>query len=54
VTYDGQPTRTGNNILRVLVIVTITWVTWWAVTGGLDQIPIAESSPKVTSTTVAG
>lgn len=54
LTYDGQPTRTGSNILRFLVIVTIAWVAYWAATGGLDEIPIVETAPATTSTTVAG
>ncbi|MEA1902083.1 MAG: hypothetical protein U9N56_00995 [Actinomycetota bacterium] len=53
MTYDGHQTRSGSNILRFLVIVTIAWVAYWASTGGLDQIPAVESAPVVTSTTIS-
>ena len=52
MTYQGAPSRTTNTVLKVLVIVTIIWVAYWAATGGLDQIVIPEST--ATTTTVAG
>lgn len=54
MTYDGQPTRSGSNVLRALVILMIAWVAYWASTGGLNEIPAVESAPAVTTTTVAG
>ena len=38
MTYNGGPSRVTNNVMKVLVIVTIVWVGYWAATGGLDQI----------------
>lgn len=37
--------------MKVLVVLAIVWVAYWASTGGLDQIGIPESAPT-TSTTV--
>lgn len=53
MTYEGQPTRAGSNIIKALVVITIAWVAYWAASGGLDEIAIPEPAP-VTSTTLAG
>lgn len=39
--------------MKVLVIVTIVWIAYWASTGGLEQIGIPTSSPASTTTTIA-
>ena len=52
MTYQGEPTRSNSTILKVLVVVTIVWVAYWASTGGLDRIVVPETAP-VTSTTLA-
>lgn len=38
----------GARILRVLIVITIALVAYWASTGGLDQIPAADN-PSVSS-----
>lgn len=40
MTYEGRSTGATNRILMTLVIITIVLVAYWAVTGGLDQIPL--------------
>lgn len=52
VTYDGRPARSTNTVMKILVIIAIIWVAFWAVNGGLEQITVPESSAN-TSTTVA-
>jgi len=40
VTYEGSPGETGNRFLKMLVVLVIAWVAYWAATGGIDQIPV--------------
>ncbi len=54
MTYNGAPSRVTNNVMKVLVIVTIVWVGYWAATGGLDRIATPETASSTTLTTVAG
>ena len=51
MTYQGQPSRSSNIVLKVLVVATIVWVAYWAATGGIDEIPMPETT-AATSTTV--
>jgi hypothetical protein len=44
LTYNGEQTRTGANVLKTLVILTIVWVAYWAATGGLDRIVIPDAA----------
>ena len=53
MTYQGQPSSSTNTILKVLVVILIIWVAYWASTGGLDQITTTGSTPAETTTTVA-
>ena len=50
MTYRGQPVGSSAQVLRALIIVTIALVAYWAVNGGLDQIPVADA-PAVSSST---
>jgi len=52
MTYNGGPSRTSNNVMKFLVIVTIVWIGYWAATGGLDQIATPETAQSTTSTTL--
>jgi len=42
VTFKGEATRGSTRVLKILVIVMIAWVAYWAATGGLDQIVIPD------------
>ena len=53
MTYQGQPSSSTNTILKVLVVILIVWVAYWAATGGFDQIAITSPTPAETTTTVA-
>ncbi|MFV1962090.1 MAG: hypothetical protein ACC658_09665 [Acidimicrobiia bacterium] len=53
MTYNGQASRASNNVMKVLVILAIAWVAYWAATGGLDQIATPEIAASTTLTTVA-
>lgn len=48
MTYRGSPAPRGNQIMTVLVIITIALVAYWAATGGLDQILVAETVDTIT------
>lgn len=37
-------------VMKVLVIVTIVWVAYWAANGGLDSIGAPEASASTTTT----
>lgn len=44
MTYQGQPVGSSAQVLRALIVITIALVAYWAATGGLDQIPIADDA----------
>ncbi len=50
MTYQGQPASSTNNVLKVLVVVTIIWVAYWAGTGGLDEIATSQPASPTTTT----
>lgn len=47
MTYRGSHANRGKQIMKVLVVITIALVAYWASTGGLDQIPVAEAASTV-------
>lgn len=47
MTYAGPSSRSSNRVLISLVIITIVIVTFWAVSGGLDDIPQTEAETVV-------
>jgi len=53
VTYQGQSASSTNTVLKVLVVVTIILVAYWAATGGLDQITTSQPSQSTTATTLS-
>jgi len=44
VTFQGQATPGSTRIMRILVIVMIAGVAYWAATGGLDRIVIPDDA----------
>lgn len=52
MTYNGPASRATNNVMKVLVILTIALVAYWAATGGLDRIATPETAISTTATTV--
>lgn len=50
MTYQGQPAGSSAYVLRVLIVITIALVAYWASTGGLDEIPVAENAIVSTGT----
>jgi hypothetical protein len=50
VTYEGNPARRGNQVMKVLVIITIALVAYWAVNGGLDEITVSDTAATNTVT----
>lgn len=47
MTYAGNSSRSSNRVLIALVIITITVVALWAMSGGLDEIPASEAETVV-------
>lgn len=44
MTYEGNPARGRSRVMKVLVVITIALVAYWAVNGGLDEIEVADTS----------
>lgn len=44
MTYQGQPVGSSALVLRALIIIAIALVAYWAATGGLDEIPVADNT----------
>lgn len=44
MTYEGNPARGRSRVMTILVIITIALVAYWAVNGGLDEIPVADTA----------
>lgn len=42
MTFEGEATSGSTTTMKILVILFIAWVAYWAATGGLDQIVIPE------------
>lgn len=49
MTYAGNTSRPSNRVLIVLVVITIAFVAFWAMTGGLDEIQVAQAETAVVS-----
>lgn len=49
MTYTGNTSRTTNRVMIALVVVTIAFVAFWAMNGGLDEIQVAETETAVVS-----
>lgn len=47
MTYVGSTSRSTNRVLIALVVITVLIVAWWAIDGGLDQIPVIEETAVV-------
>lgn len=43
MTYEGRATRVTNRVLMALVVITIAVVAFWAMAGGLDEIPVTQA-----------
>lgn len=51
MTYQGSPAGSGSRVMKILVVITIAMVAYWAATGGLDEIgagPTGDSANVVT------
>lgn len=44
MTYEGETTRSSSLVMKILVVLFIAWVAYWAATGGLTEIPTPEES----------
>jgi hypothetical protein len=51
VSFENEPTSSGNNLLKGLVVVTIGLLAFWAVTGGYESIVVPGYVPPSTTTT---
>lgn len=47
MTYVGSSSYSSKRVLIALVVVAIAVVAFWAVNGGLDEIPAAEAETVV-------
>lgn len=47
MTYAGSTSRSTNRVLIALVVITVLIVAWWAINGGLDQLPVIEETAVV-------
>lgn len=53
MTFEVQPPGMGGTVLKILVVMAIIVVTWWAVGGGMDAIDVpttVTTAPATTST----
>jgi hypothetical protein len=50
LTYRGPAAHRTNRVLIALVVVTIAVVAYWAVNGGLEEIPVSQQA----TTSVSG
>lgn len=49
MTYAGSSSRNSTRVLITLVVITIVLVAWWAMSGGLDQVPVSGADTAVLS-----
>lgn len=54
MTFQGEPDRSGSNLLKTLVVITIILVAYWAANGGLDQIEVPSPPPTSSTTSTIG
>jgi hypothetical protein len=52
MTFQGDPTRNGNSVLKALVVAAIAIVAYWSSTGGFEAIDVPGTVPTVTTTLV--
>ncbi len=50
MTYETQPSRGGNAVLKILVAGTVVLVAYWAATGGFDRIEVNPAATVTSST----
>ena len=48
MTFRGEATPATTRTMKILVLVMIAWVAYWAATGGLDQIVVPEEDSATT------
>jgi hypothetical protein len=51
VSFQSEPTSSGNTLLKALVVVTIALLAFWAANGGYDSIDVPGYVPPSTTTT---
>ena len=44
MTFEGEATKSSTRTMKVLVVVLIIWVAYWATNGGLDRIVVPENA----------
>ena len=44
MTFEGEATKSSTRTMKVLVVVLIIWVAYWATNGGLEQIAAPEKA----------
>jgi len=49
LTYRGPAARQTNRVLIALVVIMIAVVAYWAVNGGLEEIPVSQQAPASSS-----
>lgn len=49
MTYEGHTSRRSNRVLLALVVITIVAVAFWAVNGGLEEIPVNQTGAATVS-----
>ena len=44
MTFEGEATKSSTRTMKILVVVLIIWVAYWATNGGLEQIAVPENA----------
>ena len=47
MTFEGEATKSSTRTMKVLVVVVIIWVAYWATNGGLDRIVVPENAGSI-------
>lgn len=49
MTYEGHSSRRSSRVLQALVVLTIVLVAFWAINGGLEEIPANQTETAAVS-----
>lgn len=44
MTQHEAVVRTPTTLMRILIVLFIAWVAYWAINGGLNEIPVPEET----------
>lgn len=55
MTFSGDPVKTGNTVLKAVVVLAIFFAAYWAVRGGYDEVvtPVTTTTSTTSTTTTS-